>query len=207
MKLLKAVEERMFEPVGANKSFPMRARLIAASNIKLEEQMQAGKFRQDLYYRLNVVSFRMPPLRERVNMIGHLVDKFIREFASRNRRNITGISSGAMQVLQHYPWPGNIRQLRNVVESAVALCPGMKIEREDLPTDVLEHSNPVETPVINADLANSKATLAEIKGEAEYDRIKQALENNHDNKQKTAKELGISRVTLYKKLRRYGLLE
>lgn len=203
VKLLRACEERLFEPVGSNKSQPVRARIIAASNKDLEAEANAGRFRKDLFYRLHVVSFHMPPLRERPNVIRPLAEKFLKEFAQRNGRNVTGISPEASEALEQFVWPGNIRQLRNVIEGAAAFCPGPMIRVDDLP-DSLMLPAPSSTP--EAPKPDGQATLAQTRGEAEVDRIRRALENNKGNRLRAAHELGISRVTLYNKLRKYGLL-
>src|SRR5262249_39995785 len=113
VKLLRAVDERGFEPVGANRSQPVRARLAAGSNAPLEAEVAAGRFRADLYYRLNVVSFYLPPLRERRQVVGSLAQKFLAEFAARNRPDLQGITADAVRALEAYHWPGNVRQLRN----------------------------------------------------------------------------------------------
>lgn len=202
VKLLRAVEERIFEPVGSNKSLQMKARLIAASNKSLETEVQAGRFRSDLYYRLNVVSFHMPALRERTAVIRPLADKFIREFAVRNSRKVSGLAPDSLAAMERYAWPGNIRELRNVIEGAAAFCPGALIRLEDLPAKVV--SRP-EVASVSAD-SDAKPTLAETKEEAEMERILKALENTSGNRLRAAQELGISRVSLYKKLRKYGLL-
>jgi len=202
VKLLRAVEERIFEPVGSNKSLQMKARLIAASNKSLETEVQAGRFRSDLYYRLNVVAFHMPALRERTAVIRPLADKFIREFAVRNSRKVSGLSPDSLAAMERYAWPGNIRELRNVIEGAAAFCPGALIRLEDLPAKVV--SRP-ETASASAE-SDSKPTLAETKEEAEMERILKALESTSGNRLRAAQELGISRVSLYKKLRKYGLL-
>src|SRR4051794_32538795 len=132
-KLLRVVEERLFEPVGSNRAQPAQARLIVASNRRLEEEVAADRFRQDLYYRLNVVSFHLPPLRERLELLPALADKFVAEFAARNGRAVRGVSPEALRALAGHDWPGNIRELRNVIERAVALCPGDVIGTEELP--------------------------------------------------------------------------
>src|SRR5262249_42272148 len=132
-KLLRVVEERAFEPVGSNKSQAMQARLVVASNRCLEEEAAAGRFRADLYYRLDVVSFFLPPLRDPSDLIRPLVGPLVAEFAARNGRAVSGVSAEALEALEAYGWPGNIRELRNVVERGVALCPGAQVELEDLP--------------------------------------------------------------------------
>src|SRR5262249_40681950 len=117
-KLLRAVEERLFEPVGSNVSLPVQARLIAASNRALEAEAAAGRFRSDLYYRLTVISFTLPPLRDRRETIPGLAREFVAEFAARTGREVAGISTEAHSAMLSYDWPGNIRELRNVIERA-----------------------------------------------------------------------------------------
>src|SRR5437763_7432295 len=135
-KLLRAADERLFEPVGSDRPQPVRARLVAASNAPLEAEVAAGRFRADLYYRLNVVGFYLPPLRERAGAVAALAGRFLAEFAGRDRPDVAGLSAGAVRALGGYGWPGNVRELRNVVERAVALCQGPVVERADLPEPV-----------------------------------------------------------------------
>jgi two-component system response regulator HydG len=198
-KLLRAVEERLFEPVGSNKSQPVRARLIAASNRVLEKEVEAGRFRSDLYYRLNVVCFQLPPLRDRPRVIPELVAGFIAEIAGRNQRPVQGIATDALDTLLAYAWPGNIRELRNVIERAVALCPGAEIQLEDLPEMLLASLE--NGPAVAA----SGSVLEQAREEAEVARIMEALRKHGNNRLRAAAALGISRRTLYKKLHRYGL--
>jgi transcriptional regulator with PAS, ATPase and Fis domain len=193
-KLLRAVEERVFEPVGSNKSQPMRARLIAASNRQLDKEVEAGRFRSDLYYRLNVVQFYLPPLRERRSEISNLIAGFITEFTARNGRPAQGFAEEALHAIEAYDWPGNIRELRNVIERAVALCPGGEIRLRDLPE------------AIGRAAARSTSTCsAAVKDPASAARIVEALEKHGNNRLRAAVELGISRMTLYKKLHAFGL--
>src|SRR5207248_209117 len=130
-KLLRVVDERVFEPVGSNKPQPLRARLIAVSNAPLDREVDAGRFRSDLFYRLNVVGFYLPPLRDRRAAIAPLAAQFLAEFAARNRPDVRGLSSAAVRALEAYGWPGNVRELRNVIERAVALCPGPDVQPRD----------------------------------------------------------------------------
>jgi DNA-binding NtrC family response regulator len=132
-KLLRVVDARVFEPVGSNKEQPLRARLIAASNVSLENEMASGRFHPDLYSRLNVVTLVLPPLRERRATIAALAKGFQKEFAARNRPDVHGFSPAALRALEVYDWPGNVRELRNVVERALALCKGPEVSPEDLP--------------------------------------------------------------------------
>jgi two-component system response regulator HydG len=206
-KLLRAVDERVFEPVGSNRTLPVRARLIAATNRTLDAEVAAGRFREDLYYRLNVVSFSLPPLHERASVIPSMARRFIAEFSARNGRAVHGITPAALQALETCAWPGNVRELRNVLERAVALCPGSEIQLADLPEPVRSSIGRIEDlirPVVPVQVA--EGTLAKTKEEAEAARIKTALARHNNNRRRAAVELGISRMTLYKKLYRYGLI-
>jgi DNA-binding NtrC family response regulator len=206
-KLLRVVDERVFEPVGCNKSQPLQARLIAACNRPLDQEVAAGRFRSDLYYRLNVVGFYLPPLRERRYLIQPLAARFVEEFAAQMGRSVRGVGGAAMRALSEYDWPGNIRELRNVVQRAVALCAGDEIEPEDLP-DSMRPGNaaPRPAPTKSATPPPPGEGLAAAKQEAEIARIADALRRNGNNRLRAAAELGISRMTLYKKLHKYGLM-
>lgn len=207
-KLLRAVDDRMYEPVGSTRSLPLQARVIAASNVPLEDEVAANRFRADLYYRLNVVGFFLAPLRERRGTIIPLANKFLANFAQRNGRNIRRLAPDVLQALTEYDWPGNIRELRNVIERGVALAPGTEIQLRDLPDSMRaprrwnevngESSVITEIPGI--------LPLAKTKEEAEIIRIRQALTKHKNNRLRAAAELGISRMGLYKKLHKYGLM-
>ncbi len=202
-KLLRAVDERLFEPVGANKSLPLHARLIAVSNVPLEEEVAAQRFRPDLYYRLNVVAFHLPPLRDRRTALAPLARRFVAEFVRRNRPDIQGISGQAMHLLLEYDWPGNIRELRNVLERAVALSPGPVLTPNDLPEAIRDHV-PSAAPAPGTGAAGPQ-TLSQAKEAAEMDQIRRALEKHGNNRLRAAEELGISRMGLYKKLAKYKM--
>jgi DNA-binding NtrC family response regulator len=208
-KLLRAVDERVFEPVGSNRPQPLRARMIAVSNAPLEQEVAAGRFRSDLYYRLNVVGFYLPPLRDRRAAIAPLAGQFVAEFAARNRPDVRGLSAAAVRALEGYCWPGNVRELRNVIERAVALCPGPQVQPRDLP-EAVRTAAPVSPassrrPAPVAALAQP-ATLAQTREETEIRHIQETLARHRNNRRRTAAELGISREALYKKLRKYGLM-
>jgi len=209
-KLLRAVDERVFEPVGSDLSEPVQARLIAASNVPLEKEIAAGCFRADLYYRLNVAGFYLPPLRENPERIAPLVRKFLSEYSARNRPDNRGMSADALRCLEHYWWPGNIRELRNVVERVVALSAGPEVQLSDLPENIRQQNHvsvmaaKVAKPAAPS-VAVSSGTLNQVREAAEIQRIVQALEKHGNNRLRAAAELGISRMGLYKKLRRYGL--
>jgi transcriptional regulator with PAS, ATPase and Fis domain len=220
-KLLRAVEDRVFEPVGANRPVPLQARIIAVTNSRLEDEIEAGRFRSDLYFRLNVVGFYLPPLRSRRSSVAQLCEKFLAEFSARNRPDVTALDPDALAALQDYHWPGNIRELRNVIERAVALCAGPVVEMGDLPeairrgagcsTSRVEPSRPDEARVpVPAGLPGGDyngLTLAESKEIAEIRQIKAALAKHNNNRLRAASELGISRMGLYKKLHKYGLVD
>jgi two-component system response regulator HydG len=207
-KFLRALEERVFEPVGSNKPMKMEARIIVASNRPLAKEVEDGRFRSDLFYRLNVVGFHVPPLRERQSLIPHLSAHFVSGFDARNRRMIQGISEEAQEALLAYEWPGNIRELRNVIERAVALCPKPLIELSDLPESV-QAALEGHGRRIRIDEAEDidRLSLRHAKGQAEAAQIMKALEKHSNNRLRAALELGISRMTLYKKMHQYGLME
>jgi DNA-binding NtrC family response regulator len=212
-KLLRAVEERVFEPVGSNKPLPLRARVIAVGNVALEREVEAGRFRSDLFYRLNVVGFYLPPLRERRVAIQPLARQFLTEFAGRNRPDVHDFTPAALRALEQYSWPGNIRELRNVIERAVALCAGPEVDLDDLPAPTREMAPtrptyliPAEAPISTPADTLPGTTLAESREETEIRRIQEALLRHRNNRRRAALELGISRFGLYKKLHKYGLM-
>ncbi|MDH3717156.1 MAG: sigma-54 dependent transcriptional regulator [Planctomycetota bacterium] len=201
-KLLRAVDERVFEPVGSNQVLPLKARIIVATNRLLENEVAAGRFRRDLYYRVNVVAFSMPPLRERNSLIRPLVNKWVASYAAEAGCPAPTVSTEALQAMQAYPWPGNMRELRNVVERAVALSAGRQIELADLPVAFSTLcGEPQSSP---GEHSNSKWLQSKV--EAEVNAIAASLARNDNNRARTARDLGISRVTLYKKLHKYGLI-
>jgi len=199
-KLLRAVGERAVEPVGAVRSVPVRARVLAASNVSLEDEVAAGRFRADLYYRLNVVGFHLPPLRERRAAIAPLAHRFLEEYAGRNRLKVRGFRADAIEAMEAYSWPGNIRELRNVVERAVALCEWGEIGLDDLP-EGLRNLAPLPRHA-----ATACTPLHRSREEAEIQQIKEALHKHRNNRMRAAAELGISRMGLYKKLHKYGFI-
>jgi DNA-binding NtrC family response regulator len=183
--------------------------LIAATNSRLDAEVEAGRFRGDLYFRINVVGFFLPPLRERQACIAPLAQKFFAELAARNRPDVCGMRAEVSRALEGYHWPGNIRELRNIIERAVALTAGPDIVLEDLPEGIrLAASVDAGQPSDPAGLCvtpGADRTLAQSRVAAEVLRIKQALAKNNNNRLRAAHELGISRMGLYKKLHKYGL--
>jgi two-component system, NtrC family, response regulator HydG len=204
-KLLRAVDDRVFEPVGSERGQPLRARLIAATNAHLDDEVAAGRFRADLYFRINVVGFYLPPLRDCRDLIIPLANKFLTELAARNRPDVRGASPDVLNALREYSWPGNIRELRNVIERAVALCPLAEVQLLDLPEVMRQPGTVIRAPQLPSVEKPSTQTLAQSKEAAEIFRIKEALDKHKNNRLRTASELGISRMGLYKKLHKYGL--
>ncbi len=205
-KLLRAVDERVFEPVGTNRPQPFEARLVVASNRRLDQEVAAGRFRSDLFYRLNVVGFYLPPLRDRPDLVPHLARKFAADFASVAGLPTPDLSPEALAALDTHAWPGNVRELRNVIERAVALCPGERVGVADLPDFLREPPRTEPSPLVKPVPAPPAATLSRSKEEAEKVCITEALERFSNNRLRAAAALGISRMTLYNKLRKYGLM-
>src|SRR5207245_6820173 len=191
---LRAVDERIFEPVGSNQSLRLQARLVVASNCSLEKEVEAGRFRSDLYYRLNVVGFYLPPLRERAALIAPLAGFFIGRFAAQNGCAVQGIAAAALRALEAYRWPGNIRELRNVIERAVALCPAAEIQLEHLPQTIAPPEALLAAGEASAaecrPAAAPAAELGKARGAAEAARIAEALRRNGNNRLRAATELG-----------------
>ncbi len=190
VKLLRVIQEKSFERVGGTSPIKVDVRIVAATNRNLEEEVKNGKFRQDLFYRLNVVRIPMPPLRERKDDIPLLLHAFLREFNIENEKNIQGFDNRAKSAILKYSWPGNIRELKNCVESAVVMCTGDEIKIEDLPASVREKG---EEKAITIPIG---MTLEE----AELVIIQENLAACNGNKTKCAEVLGIGRKTLHRKL-------
>ncbi|MCZ8959802.1 sigma-54-dependent response regulator transcription factor ZraR [Escherichia albertii] len=191
VRLLRAIQEREVQRVGSNQTIPVDVRLIAATHRDLAEEVNAGRFRQDLYYRLNVVAIEVPSLRQRREDIPLLADHFLQRFAERNRKAVKGFTPQAMDLLIHYDWPGNIRELENAVERAVVLLTGEYISERELPLAI------AGTPI---PLAQSQDIQPLVEVEKEV--ILAALEKTGGNKTEAARQLGITRKTLLAKLSR-----
>jgi DNA-binding NtrC family response regulator len=195
IKLLRVLEEKSFERVGGEETIEVDVRLIAATNRDLKEAIARGIFREDLYYRLNVVNIHVPPLRERKEDIPLLITAFLKEFSKENGKPIEGIDPKARLALYNYSWPGNVRQLRNSVESAVVLCKGQTISLEDLPPNIRGESG---GDSVRLSLGTSLADM-------EKEVIRSTLAREGGNKSRTAEILGIGRKTLHRKIEEYGL--
>ncbi len=174
-----------------------------ASNWDLEEAVREGKFRQDLYYRLNVMSFHLPPLRERVQDIAPLVRGMTARFNTKFRKDLFDVSPRALDVLENYPWPGNIRQMENFLQQAVLVSNGAELLWEHLPEQVRQY-RPTERDVAVPE--PPRDTLVHNREALERNVIQRALAKNGYSRSRAAVALGISRVTLYKKMKKYGLM-
>ena len=195
-KLLRVLEDKEVRPLGANQSEKVDTRVLSASNRFLDELVRNGRFRQDLYYRLNVIRIELPTLRHRSEDIPLLVKHFIEKFADNAKRNVEGIQDEALAALRSYDWPGNIRELEHTIERAVLLGKGALIGVEDLPAHLVARS---ESAVVLAQALAKQSTLRDL--EREY--IGKVLETTHGNKTEAARILGVDRTTLYRKLEEY----
>ena len=197
-KLLRALQERKVRPVGANQEIPFDARIVAATNRNLEDEVYEKRFREDLYYRINVVKIDVPPLRERGGDVLHLAQHFLKQFAERNAKPTLELSTTAAEKLMAYNWPGNVRELENCMEHAVALARFDQITVEDLPEKIRAYR--AERFVVAANDPTEIVTMDEL--ERRY--ILRVLSLVGGNKSRAAQVLGFDRRTLYRKLERYG---
>ena len=197
VKILRVLEEHKFERVGGSELIEVDVRMLAATNRDLKKMVAEGAFREDLFYRLYVVNVHLPPLRERGSDIPMLAQHFLQEFATENKKNVTGLTPDALDLLTAYRWPGNVRELRNVMERMVVLARSEKLTVRDLPANIRE-------------LAGGKPGGGALAGNltieaAEKQLIIQALKQHDGNRTLAAKQLGLSRRTLHRKLNEYGL--
>jgi DNA-binding NtrC family response regulator len=199
VKLLRVLQELKFEQVGGTKTFEVDVRVVLATNEDLTRAVAEGRFRQDLYYRVNVINVELPPLRSRVSDIPMLAHSFLQQVREDSRREATGFADDAIATMERYHWPGNVRELQNVVERAVLLGKGPIITVADLPTEVRGSNGVVFTSA-----AGQKSLKEALEG-PERQIIRDVLESNGWNRNATADQLGINRTTLYKKMKRLGL--
>jgi transcriptional regulator with PAS, ATPase and Fis domain len=192
-RLLRVLENRTFSPLGATSTQQMKARVIAATHRNLKEMIAAGQFREDLYFRINVVGLRLPPLKERKEDIPLLVDHFIERFNTLTGKQMVGLSPDALAALTLYDWPGNVRELENAIEHAFVLCLDGMIRLAHLPEQIQPRKEPLQLP--------TETSLKAIEKQA----IIRALNNNNWRKMATARELGVDKNTLRRKILRYDI--
>jgi two-component system NtrC family response regulator len=197
VKLLRVLQERQFERLGSNRTLAVDVRVLAATHRDLEQALRAGTFREDLYYRLNVVAVQIPPLRERREDVPPLLEHFLRKFAEKNRRAIPGLTAAARDTLLKYDYPGNVRELENIVERAVLLCRGNVVDLEDLPAAARPGPRDPDAPVAGP--------LPDMLEAIERHAIRAALERHGGVQTRAADELGISERVLRYKMKKYGL--
>jgi PAS domain S-box-containing protein len=193
VKLLRLLQERLYEPLGGVRSRKADVRVVAATNHNLGRMVEEGTFRRDLYYRVNVIRLEMPPLRERSADVPLLADAFLRKLSMTRGKVVEGVNRAAMQRLMRYDYPGNVRELENILEHAYVLCTGTRIGERDLPDWLLAKERAGE--------AGGSTTLEDV--EARF--IREALARNRWNRQATARELGMHKTTLHRKIRRLGI--
>ncbi len=197
-KLLRVLQEKEYFKIGGTKLLKMKCRVISATNKNLEKMVEEGKFREDLFYRINVVLLKIPPLRERKEDIPLLVEHFLKKFSTQNGKEIHQIDSLAMEKLLDYDFPGNVRELENAIERAVVMCTGDRIKAEHLPAKILkaDKNNEIKTE------DNYPKNLFELEKRI----ILKTLNEENWNQTRTAQKLGISRKQLRTKMKNFGLL-
>ena len=195
VRLLRVLEEKVYEPLGSTKSLTTNARVIAATHRNLDELVKQGEFREDLYYRINVIKLPLPGLAERKEDIPLLVDHFVERFNRLTGKQVVGLSQEAMAALMLHDWPGNVRELENAIEHAFVLCQGELVQLSDLPKHLV--------PVVDGPDLPTGMALKEVEKRAIYE----ALERNRWKRVATARELGIDKNTLRRKIKRHGLIE
>ena len=198
VKLLRVLQNGEIQRVGSDKVKIVDVRIIAATNRNLQKEVEAGRFREDLFYRLNVIALEVPALRERKDDIPLLAQKFVENFARANRKSIKGFSPQAMDMLMRYDWPGNVRELENAMERAVILAVGEYVTERSLPLAIQQMTG--NTAAVPSGILANKS-LDDIEKEA----ISATLAETADNKSEAARRLGITRATLHSKLKKYNL--
>jgi two-component system nitrogen regulation response regulator NtrX len=197
-KVLRALEEQRFEPVGATESMQVDVRVVAATNKVLEEEIERGNFREDLFYRLNVIPFHVPPLRDRAEDIPLLADYFLQEFTRAYGRKPKELTPEAYRILQEHHWPGNVRELRNLIERIVILNPQVRVDARHIPLNLPKRSA-AERPM------DRFASLQEVREAVEREYILKKLQETNGNVTRTAELLGLERSNLYRKMKALGI--
>lgn len=204
-KVLRILQERKFERVGGSKTIEVDVRVIAATNKDLEEEIRQGSFREDLYYRLNVLPFHVPPLRERREDISRLVNHFLDYFCSKEGRETKTITQAALATLQCYSWPGNVRELKNIVERLVIMTPDTTIQETHLPPSMRSKKSATTEPRGTSFAGVDASNFKEAKEEFEKEFILQKLEENDWNISRTAEAIDIERSNLHRKIKSFGI--
>ena len=204
MKLLRILQDKEFEPVGGRDTVKVDVRVILATNTDLSEEVRSGRFREDLYYRINVVTIHLPPLRERIGDIPLLCEHFLRKYTEENGKPLEGLSDETVEILSRYGWPGNVRELENVMERAVVLTRDVRITPVDLPPSIIGDGSDLPQVTTGPDEIVPLKTALE---QPERRIIERALKMNKGSRQKTAEALDINRTTLFNKMKKYDLLE
>src|SRR5579872_39755 len=197
-KVLRAIEEQRFEPVGSETSIQVEARVVASTNKNLEDEIERGNFREDLFYRLNVIPFYVPPLRDRIEDVSLLADHFLKEFTTAYGKKPKELTTEAYRILQEYSWPGNVRELRNLMERIVIMNPQIRVDARHIPLSASRRS----TQERHSDRFGS---LQEVREAAERDYILRKLEETRGNVTRAAELLGLERSNLYRKMRSLGI--
>ena len=200
-KVLRVLQEQTMEPVGGTNRITVDARVLAATNKDLQSEIRSGNFREDLYFRLNVIPIFVPPLRDRQEDIPLLADHFMAEFAREYGRRLKHFEPSAVSVIEHYAWPGNVRELRNVIERLMIMVPGDSISAEDL--SFLDHNAAPRPPVVVS--TSERLTLHEARDRFERELILRTLADQQGNMSRTADVLGVERSNLYRKMRAFGI--
>ena len=199
VKLLRVLQEREYEPLGATHTIKANVRILAATHHELLDMVRQGAFREDLYYRLHVVKIILPPLRERREDVPLLIDHFLEQFNVRMGKNISGVSDDVLRCLMEYTFPGNVRELENIIEHACVLCRTRRIETEHLPPEIREtfESPPEKTPLPTDSLPVLQSTEIQL--------IRKTLAKHGGNRLEAARELGLHKTTLWRKMKRHGI--
>lgn len=203
VKLLRVLETKTFQRVGGTEDIKADFRIVAATNRNLLKYVSEGKFREDLYYRLNVINIKLPALKDRPGDIALLVSRFLKEFSEENGGKVIGIDKQALKALESFSWPGNVRQLRNIIERMVVLASGDTLSIDDVPEEITASQN--AAPVSGATVAPKSVPTATTLAQAEKEQILAAIAAHHGNKSRAAEALGISRRTMHRKLNEWNI--
>jgi transcriptional regulator with PAS, ATPase and Fis domain len=198
VKLLRVLQEKEYEPLGSTSPRKTDVRIIAATHQDLSKLVNEGKFRDDLFYRLNVVRIELPPLSQRREDIPLLIDAFVQKFNAKMGKQITGVSDQALRLLLKYDYPGNVRELENIIEHAFVLCGGNRIDIDCLPKERAMNREGIKSLMPLEEKYPFERAEAEV--------LEKTLKKHQGNRINTAQELGISRATLWRKIKRYGLM-